>query len=285
MRAHEFTYKWLDFSDANWLVNNFAVSGINYWLALATQVFEKNTGHGAYSTNTLAWGRLITIFGTVFWSTRAERRNWQQRLQSIIMPEAYLNTTNRGFYEFSFKKDSGEYVKGIAKVYSDIRYEDSIDSPIIPFSFDIFMEDPILKSLNQNTQSWFDGYMGGFKFNTKFNVKMNDLIWEIQINNAWNWISPVRINVVWNVINPKIKNTTNGRRYWLSKETNNFIFDNTWEVPVVTDEGVNVKGFRVAWSQLIYLNPGVNTLILLSDENYVSTDVTFSVQWNDSYIN
>jgi hypothetical protein len=285
MRVHNFTFKGLSFWDSYAKTNNFAVQTVNYGLNLLTQVYEKTTGHGAYSTNTLAWGRMITISWVIFWSTRAERRNAQQKLQAIIKPEYYLEGATRWFYEYTFTNDNGDVLKWQAKVYSDIRYEDSVDSPIVPFSFDILSDNPAIQWYTQKTASGFDWFIGWTKLGCTLWVKLNEVIGELTITNNGNWIAPVKIQVTWSLTNPIIKNLTNYRQYGLDKTTADLIFDNTWENLIVTDEWVNVKWLRKAWSKLIYLDPWVNKLILLADNDYVSSQVTFSVLWNDTYIN
>lgn len=174
----------MSLADSQAKVNNFAIQRIDYGLNLLTQVYEKTTGHGSYSTNTLAGGRMITISGTIFGTTRQDRWNAQQRLQSIIKPEYYLETTNRGFYEYTFENDNGDAVKGEAKVYSDIRYEDTIDSPLIPFTFDILSDDPTLKSFAQKNASGFDGFIGGTKLGCKLGVKLAEVIGELTVENV-----------------------------------------------------------------------------------------------------
>lgn len=285
MRVHNFNYKNVNFGDSQALTNNFAIQNVRYGLNLLTQVYEKTTWHGAYSTNTLAWGRLLSITGIVFWATRADRWNAEQTLQNIIKPEYYLDTPTRGFYEYSFENDNWDKVKWMWKVYSDIRYEDTLDSPLIQFSFDILSEDPTLKWYNQKNTSGFDWFIGGNTLPFTLPVQFNCLIGTINVVNAWNWIAPVYIQVQGSLDNPVIRNLTNSRRYWVLKTTTDLIFDNTWDNVVVTDAWVNVKGLRKPWSKLLYLDPWNNTLILLSDTNYVPSQVTFSILRNDSYIN
>lgn len=285
MRVHNFTYKWFSFWDSVAKTNNFAIQKIDYGLNLLTNVFEKTTGHWVYSTNTLSGWRLITIFWIVFWSSRTERRNAQQKLQSIIKPEFYLETTNRWFYEFTFENDDWEILKWQWKVYSDIKYEDTVDSPLINFSFDIFAEDPSLKSYAQKNLSWFDWFIGWTPLGCTLWVQLNEVIGELNVENKWNRQAVCKIQAVWKLVNPVIKNLTTGRTYWVLKTTTNFVFDSTGENLVVTDEWVNVKWLRKPWSKLIYLDPWINKLILLADNHYVSSEVTFSVLRNDTYIN
>jgi hypothetical protein len=285
MRVHNFTYKWLSFGDSVARTNNFAIQNISYWLNLLTQIFEKTTGHGAYATNTLAGWRLITISWVVFGSSRADRRNAQQRLQWIILPEFYLESANRWFYEYTFENDDWNILKWQGRVYSDIRYEDSVDSPLINFSFDILAEDPSLKWYAQKNLNGFDWFIGWTKLGVKLGVKLDEVIWELIVENLWNRNAVCRIQVNWTLVNPVIKNLTTGRSYWVLKTTTDLVFDNTWENLVVTDEWVNVKWLRKPWSKLIYLDPWVNNIILLADNDYVVSQVSFSILRNDTYIN
>lgn len=285
MRVHNFTYKWLNFGDSQAKTNNFAIQNVDYSLNLLTQVYEKTTGHGSYSTNTLAGWRMITISWVIFWNTRAERRNAQQRLQAIIIPDFYLETTNRWYTEYTFENDNWDIVKWQAKIYSDIRYEDSVDSPLIPFTFDLLAEDPTMKWLYQKSLSWFDWFIGWTKLGCKLWAQLKEVIGELTVTNAWNRQAVCKIQAIWTLINPVIKNLTTGRSYGLTKTTTNFVFDNTWETILVTDEWVNVKWYRKPWSKLIYLNPWDNKLIILADNNYIPSEVSFSVLWNDTYLN
>lgn len=285
MRVHNFTYKWLNFGDSYAKTNNFAIQNVNYWLNLLTQVFEKTTGHGAYSTNTLAGGRMITISWVIFGSTRAERRNAQEKLQKILIPDFYLESNTRGFYEYSFTNDDWVVLKWQAKVYSDIRYEDSVDWPLINFSFDILAEDPTLKWFTQKNLNGFDWFIGWTKLGVKLWVALNEVIGELSVENIWNRSAVVKIQATWTLINPVIKNLTTGRTFWVLKTTTDLVFDNTGENLIVTDEDVNVKWLRKPWSKLIYIDPWINKLILLADNNYVPSSVTFSVRRNDTYIN
>ncbi len=285
MRVHNFTYKSLNFSDSQARVNNFAIQSVQYGLNLMTQVFEKTTWHWAYSTNTLSWGRILTISWTIFWTTRADRWNAQQRLQSIIKPEYYLEIVNRGFYEFTFENDNWDILKWQAKVYSDIRYEDTVDSPLINFSFDLMAENPAFQSYSQHSANGFDWFIGWVKLWTKLWVKLDEQIWELTITNAGNRNAPVKIQVIWDIDYPTIKNLTNWRSYGLDKSTKNVFFDNTWWTLVVTDEWINVKWYRTAWSKLIFLDPWINKIILTAKNNYLMSDVVFVVRRNDTFIN
>jgi len=279
------TYKWLDMSDANARTNGFVIQEVTKNLALRTTIFDRETYHGSIASNTIASGRFFTFKWQIFGFTDSERWNGEQRLNNIIKPEWFLWESNRGFYDLAWKDDSDTQYKVSAKVYKMPEYERELWSPVINFTFELYAEESTYQSYNSKTEAGIFGNIGGNILPNLLPNELDGVFWSFPITNDGNFIAPCRIEINWPIQNPKLTNLSNGRFYGLTGITTTaLVLDNTGKIFIVEDAGVNVSGYRLAWSKLCFLEPWINNFLLTWDNYNPSNPVTITVTFNDTYI-
>lgn len=285
MIIHKITYRGVDLSDTLGLTTRIVIQDVQKDVKLRTQLFSKENYHGSNSSQTLADGRLFSFKGVIF-GDRSQKATGQQILNDIIKPEWLPSDTQRWFYELSWFDDAWVEMKVQAKVYTMPKYENELWEPIINFTFELYSEEATYKWFTDKTDSAWYGLYGWMTLPSVLPFNLNDYVWITSITNNGNFVSPLRIEIIGSIMNPKILNLTTGRYYKLDWYTSiDLVIDNTSNIFLVEDNWVNVKSYRAAWSQLLFLEVWSNNIVLLWDDYNVNWNtVTVNYYWNDTYI-
>ncbi len=289
MIVRNISYKGIDLGDSAGDTNHLVIQEMRKDVKLRTTIYDKQTYHGSNSSFTLAGGRVLRLRWQIFWTDASDRMIWQTLLNGLIIPEAIPTDTNRGFYELTYEDDNWAKLKCLAKVYEMPIYSNNLWSPIIDFSFKLYVEESYVLWYTDEVWTGSQWLYWGIKLWTTLGKAMNDNFNAISCDNNWNFMSPCKIEVVGTVVNPKILNTLTWWYYKLWTTTTNLVIDNTWKTPVVADDWVNVSWYRTDWSTTQYIYPWVNDMLLLWDNltrnNYSWDTVTVTISYNDSFIN
>jgi hypothetical protein len=188
-------------------------------------------------------------------------------------------------YTLSWETDDWTEVKTQCQVYNPPRYDEMWAWQLfINWTFELYAPDPIYQWLITKTNNGVYGRKWGVKLWTTLWTKLNELLAEISVENTWNWTAPVRIEIKGNIENPKIKNMTNNTFYWLSRTCNDLLIDWTWTWLIVTDNWINVKADRMPWSEILRVEPWVNTYILKWTNFSYDSEVVWSLFFNDTFL-
>jgi hypothetical protein len=283
MIGSNYTYKWVNLWDVDWITNRIVISLDNKNLVLRTTINDKQNYHWSTKTATLASGRLFTFSFSIFWD-RTQRYTWQQILESIIIPE-FNPWDTEWLYVLSWLNDNWDRVKCNASVYSTPQYNTMRAwDTVITWSFELFAPNPEYYSNVGKTNNWDYWMFGWFTMPFTMPFIMDKTLAEVNATNSWNFTAPCRIEIVWSIENPKITNMTTGKFYKLNKTTTNLVLDSTWTLFIVEDEWVNVKSYRATWSEIIRLNPWVNKLLLTWDSFDYESSLDWNIYYNDTFI-
>ena len=279
MRIKSFQYKWVNISTeaiTNWVI----LDDIQYSLNTRTQIYNNELFHWWTASKTLWNLRLYTISGKIVWMTAEARENAMRTLNSI----AIIWTWNE-YFEFKFEDFTSWEYKSNCKVYTPISFDTQEKwVPIINFSFELLSDKPEYVSYSTTIDNTSYDPSVYFAWWIELGVVLwTELDWVngIEVNNLWNFTARCKIQLIWNLVNPKIINHTNNRAYWLSTTTSNLVIDNTWTTFKVEDVGVDVSSNRTSWSVSILLNPWVNVLTLIADNDTTWTQV--NIYFNNTF--
>jgi len=281
MRTQNWSYNWTYLSSDSVTVQLTATTVV-YNATLKSNVSDRVNYHWSYIGNTVASWRLFTFNWSIFWDTQAERQTAYIELSNLIKPEGTPTLDNRWFYELLWTDEGGRDVRCMAKVYTPLQVDTRSDD-VIDFKFELYSEESSYSWQALLYSNGLQGYFWWTTLGTRLGTILNDLIWEIEITNSWNFKSPCLINVVGSITNPKVLNTVNWRFFWVTKTTTNLIIDNRERPFIVTDEWINVMSYRTSWSNFVYLDPWANTLVLLWDDYDSSWTVTIDILYRYQY--
>lgn len=279
MIIHNITYNGVDLSDLS-AKNNYVVIQENAkQLNLRTKVFDNLNAFWSRTTNTVAWGRLFSFTGQVFWD-RANAQIWQDTLNNLLIPDSE-------FYELTWTDDWGTEYKTKAKVYQMPIYSPTLDNDIVDFTFQLYSEDAEFNWIVDFTATGAIWNLWWVELGVVLWTELWEALGEIEIINEWNWNAKTRVNIIWQITNPKVLNLNNWEFYKLNTTTGNLIIDNRETPIIVEDNLVNVKEYREAWSVWLTLEPWLNRVIVIWTPFDVDnpTSITVTIEYNNTYIN
>jgi hypothetical protein len=125
----------------------FLLTEENHDTTLRTDIFDRASFHGGYSSETLASGRIFSFTGKILSKTPLARETAMRFLISKIQPEGNPNVQGRGFYDLERDDDAGlrRYVK--AKVYTAPQITKDLQKQEISFTFELLSENETIFSL------------------------------------------------------------------------------------------------------------------------------------------
>lgn len=284
MIIRDFTYKGISLSDSVAGTTKIVVQEVNKDVQLRTATFDRANFHGTNTSFTLASGRLFTVSGVIFGSTRADRATGQNVLASIIAPESNPTPDNKGFYDLTWVDDNGDTMVASAKVYSMPKYGHENGTPIIEFSFELYSEESFYTSNSDSEADGGYGYIGGAALPFTLPVALDDIVGAITVNNYGNFAAPCKVEVIGSIVAPKINNTTSGQSYGVSVTTTDFVLDTRGDTPIITDVDVDISAYRSSGSSYISVLPGINYFVLQGSDYSPDSTVTVAITYRDTYI-
>ena len=269
------SYKWITFNCNDIALYDtlgyvFLLEEENHDTILRTDIFDRATFHGGYSSETLASGRLFEFSGRILAKDATARETAMRLLVGQIQPEWNPNIQGRWFYNLERDDDLLIRRSVQAKVYEAPQIDKDLKKQKIKFTFKLLAENETIFSKITKTVTWWIGIAWGFTLPTPIPEYLSWYAWFITLNNEWNRQTPIKVRVQGTVINPKIINLTNQYNYKIANNTLDLIVDNTnpsnspSQRLIVTDSLVNITQYRTQWGW-IYLSPWINHLIVLSD--------------------
>lgn len=277
------SYKWLTFNcsdvslyDTLWYV--FLLEEENHDTTLRTDIFDRASFHGGYSSETLASWRIFSFTGRILAKDATARETAMRLLISKIQPEGNPNVNGRGFYSLEWDDDLWIRRTVQSKVYQAPQITKDLKKQEISFNFQLLSENETIYSKITKVITGWIGIFGGFTLPTPIPAYLSWYTGFLTLNNEGNRQTPVKITVKGSVTNPKIINLTNNYNYKIGAITTDLLLDNTnpsnnpSQRLVVTDNLVNITQFRTQGGG-IYLQPWINHIIVLSDVYPTVADV------------
>ena len=233
-------------------------------------------------------------------------------IEAIFLLESFPGGTT-DFKILSFTDDDG-IVKFInAKVFSLADFDQTgRAAAVIPFTIELFAEDPFIRSpLTANSVTMNYGLYGGFTlpFNAPFDlnkfigaqsavfggmevpftapVALDETIPADIINNTGTMSAGLTLTVTGEITNPKILNLTTGK-FWKQNITMTASDVLIIDTDATTAElnGVNDLANRATGSDWLFIDPGVNDIVLVGDDfDWDDQEkATLKVEWFDTYL-
>ena len=243
--------------------------------------------HGVRANPTFAEGRLITVSGEIFSVTKASRGTARNTIDDIFHIEDFPALASE-FKKLEFTDDDGTEWFIWAKVYSmpDYSHRDRGD-PIINFTFELFAQDPLIRSKNIQEANGIDGLWGGTTLPVTLPVQLSGAINQFEVINAGNFAAPAKITITGEITNPKVFNLTTGRYFEITTSMSpgdELIIDT--DLGTVELNGVNALANRAAGSNWLFVNSGSNFFVLTGDSfDYDDQGkATIKVEWYNTKI-
>lgn len=234
-----------------------------------TSVIENSNYHGGMVSHTILWVRYFNFTGVVVWRTKQQRWIAWELLQKNIVVQPNVNWNE--YYDLFFEDDNGVEKTCKVKVSKPITLlSNDINDSKITFSFQLTSPSEKIYGRSRKNYEFWLWYLGGNTIPFTIPYIISWYAGYISLNNEWNWYAPFEIKIVWKCTNPRIINITNWQKYRLEYVSSNMVYstlnqDFNIDPLVVEDLGINIKKYRASWSK-IYLEPGENKLVVLSDD-------------------
>lgn len=247
--------------------------------------------HGIQVSPTFLRGRVINIQGLIVANSRAKREIERQKIIGAFSPEPFPGPDNKGFYDFEFIGDDGNDYVIRAKVLSTPGYDTDLGSVMLTrWQAQLISENSYYESKIQNQQIHVEGFYGGKSFPTKFKVPFDTYGYTANVINDGNWPAPLKTTITANENtgpNMRVVNTSNDSYIGIKTpmiEGDVLVIDT--KNNLITLNGSNVSGDRIAGSIYKYVNPGNNQFIVRDDLQRVGDGLAVDVlfEWPDTFI-
>lgn len=251
-----------------------------------TVIINRQDFHGVQASPTLARGRIITISGEIFSTSKTARGLARNIIDSLFTLEQSPNGLGV-LHALEFEDDDGTEWSILCQVYSLPDYISERGSPIITFTLQLLAPDPLTYATSIESISGVQGIYTGVQLPVTLPIQFLGIIGKESTVNIGNFASPTKITIGGNIVNPKIINLTTGN-FWRHERTlsgsDQLIIDtrNT----EVTFNGVSDMQNRGDGSNWMYANSGTNYFLLVGDGyNLDNPDRgTFSIEYNPTMI-
>ena len=244
---------------AGWLVEKLEWTGVT---VENSQITRQDT-HGTFSNPTFARGRLITLEGQFWSSSRESRGQIRNTIENVFQLEPFPRQ-NSGFYKLEFTDDDGSEWFLNAKVYQKPEFVDGETGYQKKFFCELFSQDPRIYSNGTILTSTTKGRpYSGIKLSTTLPMQLNKSIFGMVFSNSGNFSAPIKFTISGACITPKILNVKTGD-YWemdLSmNEGDTLIIDSTNYTAELNSS--NVLAQRASGSSWLFADIGENEFVL-----------------------
>lgn len=300
-----YKYRWYDISDTTWFIKKFAMQNITKNATVRWNTYSFANSFGSTIWPRLAESRLYSFEGRIHIIDKYLREKRWSELSSVFHIEWDINS-NR-FYDLEWDTKYDEPRVASCMVYTPLEWENEIDNPVIPFSFELVSPDPRIYDPRTVTVVWWLWQAGAWPLRHILPAEDADVFEDaIACIHEWDRPAPMSIRVEWYVVNPKIFIIQDNEiKYFFKLETSTtdlFISNiNTTSLSaderfVVTDNWLNVKAFRKQsnWWWPLFIMPSLEqfwwtktSYVLVMADNYWdavdNTVVTVSYRHTYSY--
>jgi len=248
-------------------------------LSVDNSSLNRQDFHGVISNPTFARGRLMTVSGQVFAVTKATRGTAQRAIEDIFILQDFPTQANE-FKVLQFKDDDDSDWFINAKVFSTPSFTNPRGESVTTFTCELFAQDPIIRSLTQNSVSGNYALLGGVTLPTTLPIALDGVLGSFSGTNTGNFASPCVVTITGDIVNPRIYNLTTGRYFGYTGTLtasggDSLVIDteaNTMEL-----NGVNVLANRYTGSNWIFAQSGANNFVLIGDDFDVDNQTKASV--------
>lgn len=236
--------------------------------SINTQV-QRLDYHGVYLAPTLMQGRVIQISGQIFDTEKENRGIARNEIREIFSIPDFPTRENE-INKLEFTDDDGTEWFINCKVQSLPSFDHlERGGPQIDFFLTLIAEDGYIYSKELNSVEGVYGLYGGWQLPVELPDAMDLAINYVDVEVEGTQKSPLKITATGDIRNPKFLNLNNGTYY---------AFDNltlTAGKTLVIDpedfsakvNGDNVLGLRRQGSTILFLDPGINRIVMIGD-NY-----------------
>jgi hypothetical protein len=188
--------------DGNPIPYSTAEGSANGWLldfnwnppSVRNNTLSRQDFHGVVSHPTFAEGRLISVRGEIFHVDKASRGTIRKTIQNIFKLENFPSRDNQfKTLQFTDDDDTDWFIR--AKVYTlpDITHERG--DVIAQVFFQLFAEDPLIRSVDLQSVTGNYGLIGGISLPTTLPVALNSSLNSFVATNDGNFASPAKITI------------------------------------------------------------------------------------------
>lgn len=222
--------------------------------------------HGTISSPTFGRGRLIPVSGEVFAEEKTDRGTTRKVVEDVFQLEDFPNETD-AFKKLEFTDDDGLEWFIFAKVFTKPEFRHERAGAIIEFDFNLYADDPLIRSKVNNTAGGNYGVVQGFVLPVALPAALSGSIEEFTDTNTGNFASPVKFTITGEIVNPRLINLTTGK-FWRSIVTvttgDSLVVDT--DAKTATLNGGDILPKRGVGSNWIFATKGLNTFLLTGDD-------------------
>lgn len=222
--------------------------------------------HGAIARPTFSEGKLIEISGQIFSTDKTRRGEIKNVLADLFKLEDFPDEEN-SFKALDFEDDDGVVWTIPCKVYTMPEYDNERADPIINFSLQLYAQDPLLRSRSPNIETGIYGDIQGISFPVQFPVQFLGLLNPVICENEGNFAASTLVSIVGDIVNPRVYNYTTNKYFKIntSLSGSDELIINSGDGTAKLN-GVNILANRAAGSNWIFLQKGINQIMLLGDD-------------------
>jgi len=251
---------------------------------------DRQDFHGIIPFPTVARNRLITVRGEIFHIDKIQRGVIRKTIQNLFVVKGFPAEEDE-FETLQFTDDDNTTWFINAKVFRMAEFENERANPIIEFNAELLAKDVFFQSTTLQTINGIYGRLTGITLPTVLPIALSNVINEFPGTNNGNFPAGMLVKITGEITNPKILNTTTGKFYGVgvTMVANDILlinFDNVTNQLQVTLNGVNVRSQRLPGSNLVFMNPGLNNLVLLGSNFDINNQnkALVEVQFRDTRI-
>jgi len=148
--------------------------------------------HGVISHPTLAEGRLVVCRGEIFGTLKSDRGTIRKEIQDMFLIQDFPTTENE-FKVLSFEDDDGVGWFLRAKVYSLPEFTHLRGEPIINVFFQLLAEDPLIRSIDVQSETGSYGLIGGLALPAALPDALDGALNSFVVENEGNFSSPAKL--------------------------------------------------------------------------------------------
>ena len=303
MLGKNYIYKWYDLGDSVGKIKSFALQDNTKNASIRGGVFTFANSFWSIAGSRIAESRLFDFTGRVHDVNPATRELRREELSNVFKIESNFN--DQRYFDLNWETKTGRRRTTKAMVFRPLEASNWLCNPVIDWNFQLYSPDPRVYDPLQQIRTWWlsQAWWTTLAFTIPSPFGNNSSSAWILTTNSWNRDAPCKITVDWFVVNPKIYIISNGVvKYFLeiNKSTTRLVVDNTNTTAensderfVVTDNGANIKQFRLPWWGWPLFIPWNNSAqlwaqtsqVLVLATNYVTArnNTTVTVEYRNTF--